>query len=553
MEMNYNKMLKEEEIKGLNVMKEIMTYIKKDELSTLKIGELYLEITDKKYIYIKENSLFYKYDEDKKCYKLILDATFKKKALNYSYFIKDVREIFERYDKILNKILNKNRVDENNNIINNKNIYLEIKKYLNNASLLIKVIDEILIILKTEDKYIKEKINDNIQDLILYNNGNLNLNTFELKERDENDLYTNEVILNYNFIEEDKINKEYYKEMKEMIKHTANDDEELYKYIINCISGGLTRRKNDNYFFNYTGVGGNGKTFILELLSRIFEDKYVSKLNNDLILLDTSKSEKSKALSYFNNKCLCLGYFDEVGDNNVKLDIGILKTLTGNENIKTNQLYTKEQLNIILKTQIYIITNSILNFNSESNGVSLMRRGRVIEFNNIFHANKNEYEEFKEEKGHYLANPSYIKNLTEEHKQAFIYILKEGFNNYYKNNCLILDDYEPSKEEMKNLIKMNNPINDFINKYYDLYNKNDKNNNENDFKESFDDMFYLYKEIEYKGRSNITKRRLYQMLKGVLNYKPNNSKKQYNGKTSYGIVYGIKIKNDYKSYLETRY
>jgi hypothetical protein len=284
----------------------------------------------------------------------------------------------------------------------------------------------------------------------------------------------------------------------------------------------------------------------------IFEDKYVSKLNNDLILNDTSKSEKSKALSYLNNKCLCLGYFDEVGDNNIKLDIGILKTLTGNENIKTNQLYTKEQLNIILKTQIYIITNSILNFNSEANGVSLMRRGRVIEFNNIFHINKNEYEEYKEEKGHYLANPSFIENLTDEYKQAFIYILKEGFNNYYNNNCLILDNYEPSKEEMKNLIKMNNPINDFINKYYNLYDKNDKNININDYKESFDDMFYLYKEIEYKGRSNITKRRLYQMLKGVLNYKSNNSKKQYNGKLSYGIVYGIIIKEEYKYYLENR-
>jgi hypothetical protein len=99
---------------------------------------------------------------------------------------------------------------------------------------------------------------------------------------------------------------------------------------------------------------------------------------------------------------------------------------------------------------------------------------------------------------------------------------------------------------------MNNPINDFINKYYDLYDKNNKNLNVNDFKESIDDMFYLYKEIEYKGRSNITKRRLYQMLKGVLNYKPNNSKKQYNGKTSYGIVYNIKIKEEYKYYLENR-
>lgn len=546
--MSYIKELNEEDIKELNVMKEIMTYINKNDLSTLKIGELYLEITDKKYIYVKENKLFYKYDEDKKCYKLILDTTNKKKELNYNYIIKDVREIFEKYDNILNKILNKNRVDENNNIINNKKIYLEIKKYLNNASLLIKVIDEILIILSTEEKYIKENIDDNIQDIIIYKNGILNLKTFKLRERDENDFYTEDVILNYDFIEEDKINKEYYKEMISMIKHTANDDEDLYKYIINCISGGLTRRKTDNYFWNYTGVGGNGKTFILQLLKKIFENKYVDVLNNEMILLNTTNTEKSKALSYLNtNKCLCIGYFDEVGDNNVKLDIGILKKLTGNDETKKNQMYVEKQKNIDLKTQFYIITNSILNFNSESNGVSLLRRGRVVEFNNIFHINKEEYEEYKEEKGHYLANPSFLKNLTNEHKQAFIYILKEGFDNFYKNNCLILDNYEPSKEEMKNLIKMNNPINDFINKYYNIYDKNI-----NDYKESFDDMFYLYKEIEYRGRSNITKRRLYTMLKGILTYKSNNSKKQYNGKTSYGIVYGITIKDEYKYILENR-
>ena len=312
--------------------------------------------------------------------------------------------------------------------------------------------------LKSDDKYLCPGMNTNVQDVILYKNGNLDLKTFELKERTENDYFTSEVVLSYDYetLENPEVNKEYEK-MKEMLFHTFNDDEETYGYIIDCFAGGLTRRKTDHYFFNIVGDDGNGKTFIFTLATLAFENIYVDKLNNKIIYAKSTNAHKS--INDFDSPALCIGYFDEIDKK--LINVNEIKDITGGNEIKNEQLYKDKDKSIILKTQIYLITNYILNFKTKEYD-SIIRRGRVIKLENYFYDEGEEYKAKNQGVKCYKKDKDYLNKNTmpTARKQAFIHILREGFKNFYSYGSI--KDNKKAAEEFAKLVEDNDTFKNFI-------------------------------------------------------------------------------------------
>ena len=311
--------------------------------------------------------------------------------------------------------------------------------------------------------------------------------------------------------------------MIQTLKHTCNDDDELYNYIINCVSGGLTRNKKERWFFNFTGCGSNGKTFILELLASIYENKYVCKLNNNIV--QEKGQNKHKAFNKFSKAVLGIGFFDEIDNNNICLPI--IKNLTGGKEMENEKLFKDDDITIKLRTQIYLISNTTLKFNTVEKE-SLITRGRSIEFKNYFHDSDEEYEKFKGIKGHYKSDKDYITNLTEEQKQAFIFILKPGFESYYKNGGIL--DYEKAKEAFKIVCDDNDKFKQFLDMYYII------TNDDND-KLKPDDLIEKYNE-HYKLKNNYKRSALWDDIKRTgLKYNP-----KTNFKGGRGTIYGIREK-----------
>ena len=271
--------------------------IKKFGITDESVAQLFLLLTDDTYKVSAEEKYFF--NKSDKIYELV----------DKRDIIKNIKNTFKVNDDILKEVLVFKECKSNNQkkdrdgktsteIITTKTIdyYKKLMQNIRDTTKISKFIDAVIQGLYESDKYKLERgINENIQDVILFKNGILDLKTFELRERTENDYYDSSVVLSYDFetLDNPEVKNEYDK-MKEMLMHTFNDDKETFEYVINCFAGGLTRRKNDHYFFNFTGNGGNGKTFIFNLAKAVFEGIYVDKLNNKIIYAKSTNTHKSK-------------------------------------------------------------------------------------------------------------------------------------------------------------------------------------------------------------------------------------------------------------------
>ena len=401
--------------------------------------------------------------------------------------------------------------------------------------------------LKSGNKYKLEKgINENIQDVILFKNGILDLKTFELRERTENDYYDSTVVLSYDFetLDNPEVKKEYDK-MKEMLMHTFNDDKETFEYVINCFAGGLTRRKNDHYFFNFTGNGGNGKTFIFNLAKAVFEGIYVDKLNNKIIYAKSTNTHKSK--NDLMKPALGIGYFDEVDTK--LIDINGLKDLTGGEEIKNEQLYKNEDASIKLKTQLYLITNYILNFVTKDYE-AITRRGREVNFKNVFY---NTEEEIKNVEGvnYYKQDKNYLNDIPDARKQAFIHILKEGFKSYYSIGSI--KDNLKFAAAFEKLCERNDYFKSFIDARYEITGNSKKGGKIDSvsFMSMREEYISYYKKDnrysmeDFKDDIKKFKRQYFSNNDTVRIDEKSNKDKKLGNK---GAVYGLKLKNDINIY-----
>lgn len=233
-------------------------------------------------------------------------------------------------------------------------------------------------------------------------------------------------------------NQEVHKFLREVIPSEGVRDYVLKK-MSECLNGDIP----NTYFLMFIGdTGANGKSQLLNLMKLAMgefgEKVEVTLLTRKRNNANEANSEKIKLL----NKRFAFLSEPEDGE---KINIGLLKELTGSEEIVARGLY-QESLSFVMEAKLFLACNELPDIKGED--TALWRRIRVIDFPSRF------VDEPKEP-GEYKIDRTLPSRMREDisWRQTFMKILLEY---YYK------DVKEPPEVKMKtNEYRQEN--NDFFN------------------------------------------------------------------------------------------
>jgi len=226
--------------------------------------------------------------------------------------------------------------------------------------------------------------------------------------------------------------------------------ETVRQYMIRLISSFLSGKTGAEKFYIWTGVGGNGKSKILELFRNCFRD-YCATLPVAIITQKRARAESaSPALASTRGKRFVMLQEAE-GDE--QINVSLMKELTGGDIIKARKLHQdffefKPQFKPVLTCNILPEVNA--------NDRGTWRRMRVVDFISIFKHNPdpNNPHEFMID-----------ENLEEKlmvWKEAFMYILLEEYKKYKKEGIV-----EPT--EVLNATRTYQYDNDNFSEFFDEY------------------------------------------------------------------------------------
>lgn len=360
-----------------------------------------------------------------------------------------ITDTFEHiFDEALKIYQDKNR---NENTETERKI-VDIKYRLGTTSFKQNVLTEIMS-LTYDDKFV-DKLNRKI-DYLPVKNGLLNINTLQIEERKNEDYFTYEC--NAGFIPYDE-NDEQFKFVDKYFNDLFCDNQETKKCVIDILKSCLTGRTL-RYIYFLTGVGSNGKSLLLKVLSNIFNDAVdtISKLvvikqkgnHNGIITTELEKLDKCR-----------LGVVSEL-QNTDELNITRVKEITGGDKIDFRGLF-KSNKTIIPTCNMFCATNQLPSFEVER---AILNRIIVIPFNNVFQINPNFENELMDMKDYifsYILCKGELKynfDLSEE--------MKMTMNDYQNENIDKLKEFADSKLEQCANNKVDKPIKieDFREKY----------------------------------------------------------------------------------------
>ena len=316
-------------------------------------------------------------------------------------------------------------------------------------------------------------------------------------------------------------NREVY-DFIEKILPNQNVRDYVLKKMSECLNGDIP---NTN-FLMFIGDGANGKSQLLNLMKgtmgELAEKVEVTLLTRKRNNANESNSEKIKLM----NKRFAFLSEPEDGE---KINIGLLKELTGSEEIVARGLY-QESVSFVMETKLFLACNELPEIKGED--TALWRRVRVIDFPSRF------VDEPKEN-GEYKIDRTLPSRMREDitWRQTFMNILLEY---YYK------DIREPVEVQCKtNEYRLNNDIvNQFIEEMCDLQ-KNNKN-----YREFCVD---LWNEFEFWKKENsiedkLSQANFYNRIDYLTNYS-NKKRIRKDDKNSRGW-YGIKLKTKTQEFID---
>ena len=270
--------------------------------------------------------------------------------------------------------------------------------------------------------------------LVPFTNGIFDLLNNDFKKTTKDDFVN--LTVNYPYSETE--NPEVYKFINEVLPNESVRDYVLKK-MSECLNGDIP----NTYFLMFIGdTGANGKSQLLNLMKLAMGD-FGEKVEVTLLTrkrnnANEANSEKIKLL----NKRFAFLSEPEDGE---KINIGLLKELTGSEEIVARGLY-QESLSFVMEAKLFLACNELPEIKGEDS--ALWRRIRVIDFPSRF------VDEPKEP-GEYLIDRTLPSRMREDlsWRQTFMKIL---LNYYYKKVI------EPDEVKMKtNEYKQEN--NEFLN------------------------------------------------------------------------------------------
>ena len=238
------------------------------------------------------------------------------------------------------------------------------------------------------DEKFEESLNEN-PNLIGFENGIYDLKEKRFRKGEPEDYVSFSTKINYEDYDENKEEIAILDKFLSTVFPKKINREYALKYLASCLEGGNKHEQ----FMIWIGSGSNGKSKLNELFMKSFGD-YCIKFPISLI---TQQRAKSNACSpnLVLGKGKRYGIFDEPNANDVLQD-GLLKELTGGDDVIARGLYQKQAIRYKPLFNLTLLCNSIPKVENSSDE-AIWRRIKAQEFTSKFcknpnENNKNEYE-----------------------------------------------------------------------------------------------------------------------------------------------------------------
>lgn len=279
------------------------------------------------------------------------------------------------------------------------------------------------------DSEFEEKLDANV-NLIGFENGVYDLENGEFREGFPEDYISFTTGIYYNLFKEDD---QEVIDVKKFLSEVFTE-EAVKKYMFRLISSFLSGKTGAEKFYIWTGVGGNGKSKIIELFRNGFKD-YCATLPVSIITQKRARAESaSPAMAGMRGKRF-VTLQEAEGDE--QINVALMKELTGGDLIKARKLHQdffefKPQFKPVLTCNVLPEVNA--------NDRGTWRRMRVVDFTSVFTANPN-----PNNKKEFLIDEELDEKLI-IWKEAFMYMLLEEYKKYKLEGIIEPDEVMKTTE-----------------------------------------------------------------------------------------------------------
>jgi P4 family phage/plasmid primase-like protien len=205
-------------------------------------------------------------------------------------------------------------------------------------------------------------------------------------------------------------------------------DKAVREYALTLLASFLEGRNPNEKFHIWTGVGGNGKSKLMELFEAAF-GKYTQKMPITLLTQKTranSSSANPEVAALKGSRVVTA----QEPEENEKFNVGILKEWTGGDKITCRALY-KEPITFKPQFKMVVSCNHLPALPPDDEGT--WRRISVIQFNSKFVDNPDPDNPNEFPRDYHIAEKL---NLCRE---AFMYILIKYYNEVYSVNKKLIE------------------------------------------------------------------------------------------------------------------
>lgn len=164
---------------------------------------------------------------------------------------------------------------------------------------------------------------------------------------------------------------------EKFISDICGDDREMISFLQRLLGYTITGDTREQIMPIFQGEGSNGKSTLMDTLSKVLGNAFSFSTQADS-LMDTRMSNGEGAKPFvcaLRNQRLVWASESQKGQS---LNIGLIKQLTGDQNITARNLYGKP-FTFTPSHKIFMITNSLPSL-SNGNDLALQRRILVLEF-----------------------------------------------------------------------------------------------------------------------------------------------------------------------------
>lgn len=307
------------------------------------------------------------------------------------------------------------------------------------GKLIVKLIPNLSMTKKREVKdYIKDKCNsieESSDKYICLANGILDIKTLQLQAHTPEIITRNKINLNYY---EHKQNEEIDTIMNNLAVNDNEIIQLLYEMIGYCLYRGMPFQK----VFMLVGNGANGKSTLLNMITRVLGEENVSHV--DLKEISTNRFGKSELYMKLANIA------DDCSSSYLE-DISTMKRLTG-ESYTSIEFKGQNSFSAKINTKMIMSYNTLPRINDTTNGLN--RRLVIIPLNAVFKKTNNNYDPFISEKLRKKENLEYV-----------LYRSVEAIHEVLKRKEFTVPTQV--KLETEEYMKTNNPVLCFLSEVYE--------------------------------------------------------------------------------------